>query len=439
MSGARDFQTGIAFGVSGQNMLHCPAQGQSISTQHSYNPTRGGLTMKHFTSICCSLVVLAALPAQWAFAHPGHVHDKGAKDSHHTEKVKSAEVRTITLAQNKAEAPAAQKSAPGITGDGDLKFKLLYKADHLPAEALAVLVKAHGGFAYDTRPGKGEIYFALPGAGIIQISADLKQTKMLPTDPAMRDSNMHNANIWYAKNGTPYLIFPGNDTNKVFTTTIDGTLVNTLSPPAADFRFDAPAVNTYFQNPDATKSKFIPTDVAQLNGLYYIPTGYSSLDYVLTAKVDAGSQLNVTWNTLSFGGKGSGPGEFGTGHGITITPDSKRIAVADRPNSQIDYFSPDGKYLETTSLPAGSLPCDTFFSEGYITAGCLDGPDKTKGAPIYIVKDGKVVSTINVKDDLGLENFTHVHNAIMVKVGDKLYVIAQAWNPGDFAILEQVK
>ena len=37
-----------------------------------------------------------------------------------------------------------------------------------------------------------------------------------------------------------------------------------------------------------------------------------------------------------------------------------------------------------------------------------------------------------------LENFKHIHNAILRRAAGKLYIIAQAWNPGDFAILEQV-
>ena len=43
-----------------------------------------------------------------------------------------------------------------------------------------------------------------------------------------------------------------------------------------------------------------------------------------------------------------------------------------------------------------------------------------------------------IKSELGLENFQHIHNAVMHKMGGKYYLIAQAWNPGDFAILEQV-
>ncbi len=34
--------------------------------------------------------------------------------------------------------------------------------------------------------------------------------------------------------------------------------------------------------------------------------------------------------------------------------------------------------------------------------------------------------------------FKHVHNAVLRQWNGRLYVIAQAWNPGDFAVLEQV-
>jgi hypothetical protein len=37
-----------------------------------------------------------------------------------------------------------------------------------------------------------------------------------------------------------------------------------------------------------------------------------------------------------------------------------------------------------------------------------------------------------------LQNFKHVHSAALRKIGNKYYIIALAWNPGDFAILEQV-
>ncbi|MBM3783031.1 MAG: hypothetical protein FJW30_01660 [Acidobacteria bacterium] len=327
---------------------------------------------------------------------------------------------------------ASQGNVGKVSGQGNFRFRVLHTSDILPAEAKAVLKAAHGGFAVDKRKGKGETYFALPGAGILQISADLKSVKLLPTDEEMKKTNMHNAMLWTDK-GQSYLTFPGNAANKVYTTTLDGKLVHTLAPPTADTDLGAAAANDYFK----AKGAFIPTDVEYLNGMFYIPTGYSKLDYVLTAKVTPGKNFDAKWNAMAFGGRGTGAGQFGTGHGVTVV-NKKRVDIADRPNSEIDRFTPDGKYLETVQLPKGSFPCDTYYDDKYLVVGALHGPDRSKGAPIYILEDDKVVSTIMAKEELGLANFQHIHNAVMRKVGKKWYVIAQAWNPGDFAILEQV-
>ncbi len=55
------------------------------------------------------------------------------------------------------------QSAGHASGQGKMKFKVLYTSDHLPPEAQKeeVLTSAHGGFAIDRREGKGETYFAL--------------------------------------------------------------------------------------------------------------------------------------------------------------------------------------------------------------------------------------------------------------------------------------
>ena len=357
------------------------------------------------------------------WAHPGHFHPQGAEHDH---------VRDVAPAARQMHAQAEGEIR--TSGQGDLKFRVFATSGTLPEGALEVLVKAHGGFAVDRREGQGEVYFALPGAGIIQLSPDLKQSTLIETDPQVRDTNMHNTAIWYGEDGTPYLSFPANEANKVYTTTLEGKLVHTLEAPQA-FDFDEPAVNKYF----AEGGKFVPTDVAKLRDLFYVTTGYSNLDYVLTARVDDSAGVKAEWNDFAFGGKGEGPGQFGTGHGITITPDERRITVADRPNSQLERFTRMGQYRDTVELPKGSFPCDVDYEGEYTVVGCLHGPDRSLGAPIYIVKDDQVVSTIMPKEELGLEKFTHIHNAVMVTVHDTLYVIAQAWNPGDFAILEQVK
>jgi hypothetical protein len=340
----------------------------------------------------------------------------------------------LTLGWMVSGSPWVPPQTPGVSGQGKMKFKLLYAADHLPEEAKKVLTAAHGGFAVDLRPGHGETYFALKGAGIIQISGDMKSTKMIPTAPVMRDTNLHNATIWHTDDAGPFLTFPGTESASVFTTSLDGTLLNTLTTPPPGVDLGSPQANDYFMG----AGNFIPTDTEYMDGLLYMTTGYSNLDYVLTARVLSTSPFKTAWHDLAFGGRGTGPGQLGTGHGITIPPGTKRIDVADRPNAEIDRYTRYGQYLSTLKTPLGSLPCDTYYLDNYLVIGALDGPDRGKGAPIYIYEDDKLISTVMVKEDLGLPNFKHIHNAVMRKANGKYYIIAQAWNPGDFAILEQV-
>jgi hypothetical protein len=333
------------------------------------------------------------------------------------------------------QAPSrAAQGGMGLSGHGKLKFKVLYTSTHLPTEAQQVLTGAHGGFAVDTRPGKGETYFALKGAGIIQISADLKSTRMLDTPAEMKNTNSHNATLVQTADGGVLLAFPGNEANRVFLTTIDGKLVHTLAPPDGSADMGHPAATDYFIG----RGNFIPTDVEHLNGLLYVATGYSNLDFVLTARILSTQPFRAVWHDLAFGGKGGGVGQFGTAHGITVPPGTKRIDIADRPNSEIDRFTRHGQYLSTLKLPLGSFPCDIHYLGKYGVVGSLHGPDRGKGAPIYVLEEDRLVSTVMPKEDLGLKNFQHVHNAVIREIGGKLYIIAQAWNPGDFAILEQV-
>ena len=345
---------------------------------------------------------------------------------------------SLATSQKPAQAtPAANVPtvpAPGISGQGMMRFKVLYTSDLLPEDAKKVLTSAHGGFAVDRREGRGETYFALPGAGILQISGDLKAIRLIETPAEMKNVNLHNATIWFSPEGSPYLIFPANDAGKVFTTTLDGKLIYTLNTPTSADEFDNPVVNDYFFG----GGNFAPTDVEYLDGLYYVTTGYSELDFVLTARVLSLSPFKAFWNDLVFGGKGDGPGQFGTAHGITVPPGKKRLDISDRPHSRLERFTRYGHYLSTVELPKGSLPCDIYYLDRYAVVASLDGPNRNKGAPIYILENDKVISTIMPLEDLGLKNFKHNHNAVLRKIGNKFYIIVQAWNPGDFAILEQV-
>ena len=365
--------------------------------------------------VFCSVVIGSAVAG--SLAQPLH-HSQGSSET-----------------SSPARVAGALTTAAGVSGQGDLRFRVLYTRSHLPEAAVAVLESAHGGFTVDRRPGRGETYFFLPGAGIVVISGDLKSTRLLDTDDRMKGENLHNTMIWFDPDGTPFLTFPANNAGLIFTTTLQGKLVHTLEIPGGRDSFDQPTVDDYFLG----REKFAPTDVAHLQGLFYITTGYSSLDYVLTAKILSTHPFRVVWNDLAFGGRGDGPGEFGSGHGIAVSPDKKRIDVADRAKSEIDRFTRYGHYRSTWRIPIGSWPCDIDHSGDLAVVGCLYGPDRSKGAPIYILDKGKVVSTVMIKEELGLEGFQHIHNAVLRKIGERYYIIVQTWNPGDFAILEQVR
>ena len=326
-----------------------------------------------------------------------------------------------------------QPSVAGISGQEPMQFRVLRTSDSLPEAAQKVLIKAHGGFAVDRWPGKGETYFALPGAGILQISSDLKTIRVLNTSESMKNVNLHDTAIWNnPADGASYLVFPANEAGKIFTTTLDGTLVSTLDAPTATLEFEHPAVHDYFLG----GGNFAPTGVTHLDGLYYVTTGYCGLDFVLTARVSNPSQ--AVWNDLAFGGRGDGPSQFQTAHAITVYPGAQQLSIADRRHSEIKRFTRYGHYLSTLKTPSGCLPCSIDYLDGYAVVPTLDGPDPSKGAPIYIFRDNQLISAIFPKSDLGLKNFLHNHKAVLAKVDGKFHIIVQAWNPGDFAILEQV-
>ena len=332
----------------------------------------------------------------------------------------------------------AHHEAPDMkltSGQGALKFKVLYTRDHFPAEVVTAIDKAHGGFDVDRRQGKGETYFALPGVGIIQISADLKTTQLIDTPAELKKANAHYVTVWTTSAGTPYLSFPANDVGKIFTTTMDGQLVHTLEAPDAMTDFKHQAVNTYFSE----GGKFVPTGVTHIDGMLYVTTGYSDLDYILGAKLTNLEPLEASWYPLAFGGKGDEPGQFGTGHHITVPYGTNRLDASDRANAEIERYSPDGTYLETLSLIKGSFPCSIDYEAGYAVVACLFGPNQDKGAPLYILEGNNLVSTVMLKEELGVKTFQHLHGAVIRKINGKFYIIAQSWNPGDIVILEQVQ
>jgi DNA-binding beta-propeller fold protein YncE len=81
-----------------------------------------------------------------------------------------------------------------------------------------------------------------------------------------------------------------------------------------------------------------PTNLALAeNGSVYIADGYGN------ARIHKFSHDGN--HVLSWGAPGDGPGEFRVPHGIAVAPDGT-VVVADRENSRLQFFSPEGHYLK---------------------------------------------------------------------------------------------
>ncbi|HZN57704.1 MAG TPA: peptidyl-alpha-hydroxyglycine alpha-amidating lyase family protein [Planctomycetota bacterium] len=97
----------------------------------------------------------------------------------------------------------------------------------------------------------------------------------------------------------------------------------------------------------------LPTNLAlSPSGDLYITDGYGN---ARVHKFSADGRLQFSW-----GEPGSGPGQFHVPHGIAVDR-SGTVYVADRENSRVQLFSPDGEYLrEWTGL---ARPCEIFIDE----------------------------------------------------------------------------
>lgn len=386
-----------------------------------------------FAAFAISSPLLAQSPSPHEHSHHGDVHDH----SHGTADGNLLTIEhVLSLEQNRNLSETVRdvrRLAPN-SGDGDLKFEVLVTSKQLPkkvweqnpfAKKRKILDCAHGGFAFDHRKGKGEVYWFLQGAGAMRVHTDRSKIELLETDPKMLRFNMHNA-TFFEHNGEGRIAWPANSGASVFITDTDGKLVHTIGKPT--------------MKPYSDGAGYAPTDTAYLDGKLWVTDGYAS-KFVMSYDLD-----KKEWTGTIFGGrsKKAEPGKFGTNHGITIH--KGMIYVAGRYFARIHSYKPDTEFVSMFPLPDGSKPCDfEFFRQNgklYGVAASLNRANgsKDKGAAIYIVdmETLKIVSTIKPKDELGLERFTHLHNVFPCVDDGAVTLFCQAWNIGDFAVLRQV-
>ncbi len=101
------------------------------------------------------------------------------------------------------------------------------------------------------------------------------------------------------------------------------------------------------------RDRFMPTNFAFLDdGGFLLADGYGAF---VIHRYDK----NAKW-VSSFGGAGGGEGKFNTPHGVWVDRRAGRepsIVVTDRANNTLQYFTMDGKYIETLKgygLPANA-------------------------------------------------------------------------------------
>ena len=366
-----------------------------------------------------------------------HGHHPHHRDQHHGPHA-DAEAWTIAdvlqLERNR-DLTATSRARPGSSGTGALRFEVHVRSDVLPKEVFGpnpydrrkrpILECAHGGFAYDHRPGRGEVYWFLQGAGAMRIERDRSNVVLLETADAMRALNMHNA-TFFVLGRDPRIAWPANGGGKVLVTDLDAKITHTIGRPTAK-QYD--------------KGGYSPTDTAFLDGKLWVTDGYGS-KYVMAYDLEKDA-----WTDTIFGGRADKPqpGKFGTNHGITIH--KGLLWVSGRYFARIHCYRPDTTFENMFPLPEGSKPCDFefFVQDGklYGVAASLDAAKDSDadGAAIYVVdmETLKVVSTIKPKQELGLDRFVHLHNVFPVIDDGRVTLFCQAWNPGDFAVLRQIK
>ena len=256
----------------------------------------------------------------------------------------------------------------GLSGQSPFAFELRDDLSTLPTAAKAYEVDLHGGFAIDTRQGFGEIYYGMPGCGIMRIDNDLGDQAIVPLPDTLKPVNFHSTVLGYFDNDWRLILAANND-EQVAIMTLDGNL---------DFVLPRPIFEEY-QSQDAP---YKPTDTALVDEQLFIADGYGS-NYITS--VDLSTQQ---WSNI-FGGKtddATEDGKFATAHGINLNPVHHHLDIADRPSSRIQTHGFDGRFLASHGLPSGAYVCGISYAQfkgrWYAAVGCLQDPDEGRPAPI---------------------------------------------------------
>ncbi len=314
-----------------------------------------------------------------------------------------------------------------LSGQAPYVFTQRTDLTHLPAAAQEHEVKLHGGFAVDTRPGFGQIYYGMPGFGVMRIDADLGEQNVIPLPDDLRPENFHSTKLGQF-DGQTRLILAVNNAEKVAILTLEGAVEFVLPRPV-------------FEQYQAAETPYMPTDTVLVGDQLFVADGYGS-NYIMWADIHTRQWTGI------FGGRTEDPtedGKFLTAHGLNFNPVHHHLDIADRPHSRVQTHGLDGRFIASHKYPAGAYLCGInyvqFQDRWLAVIGCLRDPEPDRRpAPIYLLdaETYELLSTIRPKEDLGIELAQHLHNVVPHVHAGQLYLVCQAWNPGHYFVLQQV-
>jgi len=226
-----------------------------------------------------------------------------------------------------------------VSGQGKFVFAHRGDLNNLPSVAQEHEVRLHGGFAVDDREGCGEVYYGMPGCGIMRVDADLKKQSIINLPVEYAPLNFHSTKIGEF-DGKHRLFLSAESNEKVIVMGLDGSI---------DFVLPRPVFDEY-QKKDAP---YKPTDTVLVDDQLYIADGYGS-NYITS--VDVKSRK---WQGI-FGGLTSDAtedGKFATAHGINFNPVHQHLDIADRPSSRIQAHAKDGRFIGSYKFPPGAWLC----------------------------------------------------------------------------------
>ncbi|OUW35521.1 MAG: 6-bladed beta-propeller [Flavobacteriaceae bacterium TMED179] len=217
-----------------------------------------------------------------------------------------------------------------------------------------------------------------------------------------------------------FLFITDPKTNKVCKTDLKGNILMTFTTP--------PEITDYKK-----PKEFKPTETTVApNGDIYIADGYGK-DFII--------QYNAEGNYIRhFGGRGKADEQFDCAHGITFdhrNPQNPSLLITSRSANEFKYFTLEGQYLETISLP-GCYICRPVIKGNliYFAVIITNKWDTFDGMLAVLDKNNKVISLPggsqpNYKDGVLVppvydqKTFLNPHD-VCVDNDDNLYI--PQWN-----------